>query len=152
MFISKLGFLALDSWFLIPGLDAWKKDSWFSFFKCFIVFYCLSLTFRRFSLFIIFPSKIDMVLLTFHRFPLISWVWIPGFGFLDLHSWVWSPGLGVLSLDSWIWTPGLNLTRRCLNLLLFHPNCKFWGTPTPKMGPITGGRQAGDPFLFTSPS
>ena len=41
-----------------------------------------------------------------------SWVWIPGFGVLDLDSWAWIPGFGFLGLDSsglesWVWSSGL---------------------------------------------
>ena len=80
-----------------------------------------------------------------HWFLLISWVWIPGFGFLGLDSWAWIPGFGVLGLDSWAWIPGFGALgleswawipgfgllawtycQKWLNLWFGARNCKSW--------------------------
>jgi hypothetical protein len=32
-----------------------------------------------------------------------GWIWVAGFGWLDLGGWIWVAGFGWLDLGGWIW-------------------------------------------------
>ena len=102
--IHGFGFLGLNSWVWIPGLDSRDWIPWFWFMGLHISF--LSLPYLQS---VCINNRKWVQIPGFGFLGLDSCVWIPAFGFLGLDSWVGIPGFGVLGLDSWDWIPGFGI-------------------------------------------